>query len=259
MDTVTEWFDSIYGDPLYLHLYEHDDGALAAGEAEGVQRLVTPAGGARWLEACCGFGRHAERLAKAGFDVVGFDRSPMMLRRAAARAAAARLSVRYIRADIRKPPFAGGFDCASLLFDSFGFFRSDEEHLDAMLGLAAALDTHGRLIVELSNRERLLADLPSVEVEERHGCRIRKEHRFDLPRGRLLSTLEVEGAHGIRRWRLDRRLFTAAELALLSSRAGFDQVEFRGDWDGSRLERGSPRCILVARKAAFADMPALGD
>jgi len=257
MDTVTAWFDSVYSDPLYLTLYEQEDDRRAGDEAGGAMRLLSPPSDGMWLDVCCGFGRHAEELARRGLRVVGVDRSRMMLDRARVRASKLSLRPDYVQGDLRALPLQGVFDCASVLFDSFGYFAFDVEHQDALLSLAGALKTHGRALIQLSNRERLVARLPAREVEERQGYRVTKEHRLDLALGTLTSTLRIDGDHGERAWRLELRLFAASELRDLCERAGFDEILFLGDWDGSAYGPKSPCMILTARKAAFADIPPL--
>lgn len=258
MDTVTEWFDGVYSDPLYLTLYEQDDDERAEAEASSALRLLSAPAGALWLDACSGFGRHAEKLAASGLRVVGVDRSRMMVQRALARARDVQARPDYVRADLRALPFSGLFDCASLFFDSFGYFEFDVEHQDALLSLAASLKTHGKILIQLSNRERLVTALPETEVEERRGYRVTKRHRLDLVAGRMTSSLRIEGHGDGRDWALRIRLFAASELRDLCERAGFDEFRLYGDWEGSSYGPRSPQMILTARKAAFSDLPPLG-
>jgi SAM-dependent methyltransferase len=259
MGTVTEWFDSVYTDPLYLSLYEQDDDGRAADEARGAMRLLAPTPGARWLDVACGFGRHAEHLTAAGLCVVGVDRSPLMLHRAQVRAQQLPSPPGYVRGDLRTLPVRDSFECASLFFDSFGYFTPDVQHQDALFSLAGALTTHGRLIVHLSNRERLVAELPTSEVEQRGHFRVTKQHHIDLVEGLLESTLTIEGDGTLRKWPFRLRLFTASELRNLCECAGFDDILIFGDWEGAPYGPKSPFLILTARKAAFQDIQPLAD
>lgn len=257
MDTVTEWFDSVYSDPLYLTLYEQEDDRRAGDEAGGAMRLLSPPADALWLDACCGFGRHAQRLAASGVRVVGVDRSALMLHRARARTHGVSVKPRYVQGDLRALPLAASFDCASLFFDSFGYFTLDVQHQDALFSISAALRTHGRLLLHLSNRERIVGTLPATEQEERGDYRITKRHHLDLAAGVLNSTLQIEGNGHSREWRFHLRTFAASELSDLCRCAGFDEIRFVGDWDGAPYGPRSPYLILTARKAAFADIAPL--
>ena len=64
----------------------------------------------RILDVPCGFGRHANRLAARGYDVVGVDLVAGFLERARAGAAAAGLRVDYRQADMRALEFVAEFD-----------------------------------------------------------------------------------------------------------------------------------------------------
>jgi len=254
---MNAWFDRVYSDPLYLELYETSDTQAAAMEAGGAARLLAATQGARWLEACCGFGRHAEQFAGAGYDVVGVDRSAMMLARARIRAGGSYPNLRYVRADLRQLPFKESFDCATVMFDSFGYFHDDDTNLEALLSLGSALKVHGRLLIQLDNRERIVGDWQPRIVERRPPYEIIKERRLDLAHGRLSWKMQISGGDKSAAWEIDMRLFTASELRDLLERAGFDQIRFLGDWDGSCYGRQSPFLIAAARKAAFADIPPL--
>jgi SAM-dependent methyltransferase len=253
---MVTWFDRVYTDPLYLQLYEEDDTRKAPAEVQGLQRLCRPPEDARWLDACCGFGRHAECLADAGLEVVGVDRSVLMLTRARARAVGRVRSPLYVRADIRSLPFADAFDGVSLFFDSFGYFQDDTEHRDALLALALALRPHGQILIQQTNREHLLAHWQPQRDDVHGKIRISRTCRFDLARGRYSWQQTMVGEGTQREWVIDLRLFTASELGALLEATGFDQIRFCGDWDGSIYSVDSPFMIVQARKATFADVPA---
>src|SRR3954452_12963337 len=79
-------------------------------EAPGLRALLPPLAGRRVLDAGCGTGRTSAWVAGAGAEVVGFDASPEMLRRARERVPSASFSL----ADPAEPlPFGNGsFDLA---------------------------------------------------------------------------------------------------------------------------------------------------
>lgn len=71
-------------------------------EAPGLRALFPPLAGRRVLDAGCGTGRTSARLAAGGAEVVGFDVSPEMLRRARERVPGAS----FLAADLAEPlPF----------------------------------------------------------------------------------------------------------------------------------------------------------
>ncbi|MGH2984361.1 MAG: class I SAM-dependent methyltransferase, partial [Solirubrobacterales bacterium] len=112
--------ESFFDHPLYLRTVraERTD-AASTKEALAAARLVGCKPGALILDAGCGNGRHALPLARAGYRVVAFDRSALLL--AAGRRAAGRA---------RWPQFVCG-TYANLPFDTGRF--------DAVLSLGTAL------------------------------------------------------------------------------------------------------------------------
>ena len=77
------------------------------------------------LDAPCGFGRHSVPLARAGYRVVGADRSQVLLDEAAARR---RRRPKLVQADYRELPFAdASFDAALNLFSSIGYLGDEED------------------------------------------------------------------------------------------------------------------------------------
>jgi SAM-dependent methyltransferase len=81
---VNDW-DRLFDD-LYLKTYAplqraEDAEALALGAIQ----LADCEPAADVLDAACGYGRHSRVLARAGYRVVGLDRSPVLLAEASRR------------------------------------------------------------------------------------------------------------------------------------------------------------------------------
>ena len=86
--------------------------------------------GARVLDAGCGIGRHSIELAKRGYEVVGFDISPLYLEEARRAADAAGVTVRLVKGDMRDVGHALGeekpFQAVVNMFTSHGYYRKDD-------------------------------------------------------------------------------------------------------------------------------------
>lgn len=78
------------------------DSGVPSRELERIlaERAIAPC---RTLELGCGTGTNAIYLAKRGFEVVGTDLSPLAIEKAKEKAAAAKVSVRFLVADIARP------------------------------------------------------------------------------------------------------------------------------------------------------------
>src|ERR1700722_18814116 len=99
-----------FGDD-YLYFYEDsiDDEHSDSDTAEILSLLDLPPG-SRILDAPCGHGRIARRLAAAGMEVTGVDITPAYLEQARADPQLAPNAVTYLEGDVRALPVAGPFD-----------------------------------------------------------------------------------------------------------------------------------------------------
>src|ERR1700679_3986815 len=120
--------EGTFGDD-YLYFYEEsiDDAHSDADTAEILGLLDLPAG-ARILDAPCGHGRIARRLAAAGMEVTGVDLTPAYLEQARADPHVRPDSVTYLEGDIRALPVDGPFDAVVCWLNSFGYYDDADCH-----------------------------------------------------------------------------------------------------------------------------------
>ena len=98
----------------------------------------------------CGYGRYAIPLARAGYRVVGVDRSETLLAEARRRAGHERWP-KLTRADYRELPFPdGSFNAALNLFSSLGYL-GDEEDTRVLAEIGRVLRPGGRLIASVEH------------------------------------------------------------------------------------------------------------
>ena len=120
--------EGTFGDD-YLYFYEEsiDDAHSDADTAEILGLLDLPAG-ARILDAPCGHGRIARRLAAAGMEVTGVDLTPAYLEQARADPHLRPDTVTYLEGDIRALPVDGPFDAVVCWLNSFGYYDDADCH-----------------------------------------------------------------------------------------------------------------------------------
>jgi len=143
----------------------------------------------RLLDAPCGHGRHANRLAARGYEVAGLDRSPEFLDRARADARERGVAERvaYREGDLRSLPYDdAAFDGVYNLFTSFGFF-DEAGNREQLAEFARVLRPGGRLVMELAHRDGLLYDYRSASVTETAAGTVVEERSFDPLTGRNRS------------------------------------------------------------------------
>ncbi|HEY7567275.1 MAG TPA: class I SAM-dependent methyltransferase [Gemmatimonadaceae bacterium] len=167
------------------------------------------------LDVCCGPGRHANRLARAGYRVVGIDNNAAAIERARA---AAPEAATYRVGDMRNLEVLGErFDAVTNLWASFGYF--DDATNEAVLRqIAGVLRPGGRALIDLYNREHMLS-LPASEMTSRDGMTVTTERFWTGNRLRVRLAYS-SGASDEFEW----RLYTADELSELCSLAGLTPV-----------------------------------
>jgi SAM-dependent methyltransferase len=138
----------IFGDD-YLGFYEQMLEERSDSEVELVLRLLDLPDGAEVLDAPCGHGRIANRLAARGFRVTGLDNNAKFIELARLRATEQGVSVDYLQGDLRELPFEGRFDAVINWFTSFGYF-DDDTNRAVLAGFRRALKSGG----VLSGRDR---------------------------------------------------------------------------------------------------------
>ena len=218
-----------------------DDAAALAGLLE-----LPP--GARVLDAPCGSGRIAVRLAERGLDLTGIDNSPTEIELARRAAAKHGVDARFEVRDVRDAP-EEDFDALVVWGNSFGYMPHAEtlEHLAAC---RRALRDGGRLVLDTS----VLAEsiLPSFRAELDYDLgevRMQATQRYDAPRSRLIGEMrftapdaEPEEAVAV------HHVYTLAELLRMLGSAGFEVDELIGDLAERRpFELGDGRLVLLGR------------
>lgn len=121
--------------------------------------LLDPSPGERVLDLGCGTGHLTDRIADAGAEVVGIDRSGEMI--ASARETYPDRS--FARADARALPVSGGFDA---VFSNATLHWVDADDQSTVLAeVADMLRPEGRLVVELGGAGNVSAIVDPVVAE----------------------------------------------------------------------------------------------
>ena len=148
MFNSSNWFKEWFNSPYYHKLYfEHDEKEASSFINRLLDRLK-PANHARLLDVACGRGRHAKLLAEKGFDVTGIDLAPSSI------AIAKQMEhdhLHFFEHDMRLPFWINYFDHAFNFFTSFGYFKTEREHYNAIRTIANALIPNGTVVIDYLN------------------------------------------------------------------------------------------------------------
>ena len=235
-------------------------------DAELYLQLAHEAGG-DVLELAIGSGRVAIPLALAGHRVVGVDDDPAMLARGRdawrdQRGEADADRLEFLEGDFQTFRADGRFGLVLIAVNTFLLAEDDDARLRILASMREHLRPGGVAVIEVST--------PDDEELARYDGRIQHEWlrtdpatgeqvskhisaRYEPEEGTVSLTqiYEWTPAHGGPISRVAKvdvlHLVEAQHLAELARRAGFDEVDPRGDHLASPHGAGSHRLILLAR------------
>ena len=239
------WYEDFFGSD-YLIRYVHPE---TPAQVEAIDKILHLRKGGRILDVACGAGRHTIELAKRGYRVTGFDLSPALLAEARKAARTAGVKPTFVQGDMRRLPYRNAFDAAISMFTSFGYFDRPAEDREVLRGIARALRPRGKFLMELFNRDSLVARLPSQSWQARDdGTVVLEDASFDLLRGHFETRQVVIDRKGTREFTASVRAYTLAELKEMLDAAGLFVHRVLGGLDLSPYTSRSWRMVLYAVK-----------
>lgn len=134
---------------------EQCDGLLALARRYG-SRVPKSA-----VELCCGPAHHLREFARYGLRAYGVDSNAEMIAYARSLCKRDRVSVRFVRSDVRTFELPERVDIAYCLFDSFCHCSTDADAISALRATGAALRRGGVLILELTHPADFFAGIRS--------------------------------------------------------------------------------------------------
>lgn len=105
--------------------------------------------GGTMCELGCGTGAMTVRFARAGFDMIGVDRSADMLSVAQSKSGSTGQDILYIQQDMRELELAGPVDVMISVCDSMNYLLEEEEVRDVLGGVRKFLRPGGYFIFDL--------------------------------------------------------------------------------------------------------------
>lgn len=232
-----------FGDD-YLYFYEEsiDDEHSDSDTAEILGLLDLPPG-SEILDAPCGHGRLARRLAAAGMVVTGVDITPSYLEQARSHP----VPVTYVQGDLRRLPVDGPFDAVVCWLNSFGYYGDDDCHR-VLREFQRVLRPGGTVAVDTMHHDggvRHFTPAPDAVVVRRGDDTMVEVSTFDPLTGRMVVERTVHRDGQTRNASYFVRLPTPPEWVVWLEAAGFHDVRFRGG-GGGPLELDSWEMVVAA-------------
>lgn len=247
---VQPWYRTWFESPWYMKLYRH----RTEDEARQAVALVHDAAhipeGARILDLCCGYGRHAMALAEQGYDVVGLDQSAFLISRA--QEEYAHPACTYVVGDMRGPYPHAPYNAIVNFFTSFGYFDNHADHQQVFTTMFNALVPGGVLIMDFLNAEVTRRTLVAESMQLVDGATVIQERRIEEPVVKKTITISNPCCYEVQ-YHEQVWLYTAHDLMQMATEAGFTVETVYGSYSGSPFDpETSPRCILIAHRPANA-------
>ena len=241
-------WEAVFEPEDYLYFYEDmltDEQTQI--EVDFIRRELDLKDPKKILDIACGYGRHANRLALYGHEVVGVDLSEKFLKMAKEDAEKLNVKVNYILGDIREINFDEEFDAVISMFTSFGYYE-DEDNLKILKNVAKSLKRGGKFLLDLSNRDFILRNFLPYVVIEKDGNYMIDFNIVDITEGRIYNK-RVVIRDGIKKEKpFFIRLYTPTEIKLLLEFVGLKVLKFYGGYDSSPLSIYSRRMIVISEK-----------
>jgi SAM-dependent methyltransferase len=243
------WFVDLF-DEDYLRTLPFLTPQATQAEAEFVIDAMGLTPGAQVLDVGCGYGRHAMELAARGFHVVGLDMSTPLLVRGGEEAHRRGLTINFVRGDMRELDFEAQFNGAYCLFSTFGYF-DDETNKKTVSNIARALKPGGRVLIEILNRDYVIADLPTRVWWEGEGCVVLEEVELNYFSSRIQVNRSVVFDDGRQlEQEISVRAYSLHEVGKLLHAAGFRVLEVSGAYHtrGRFFGNQSRHIIVLAER-----------
>jgi ubiquinone/menaquinone biosynthesis C-methylase UbiE len=261
------YYDGDYPSPFGVYAENLDEITEYQGVAADLKRYQELARGQAVLEVCCGTGRVAIALGRAGIPVLGVDISTGMLRAAeenlARESEEVRSRVRLVQSDVTALSLGErDFSFAICAFNSLLCIPSFAGQRAALSSLAAHLRSRGRLALDVVNPTKLQLGgdpVPKPFFTRRNPHNGRTYTRFAMAspfdaeqRQKLhgwYDELDESGVVHRRAYEMTWRPIFRFELELMLREAGFSILSIEGGHRREKFGAESPRMFVVAEKS----------
>jgi ubiquinone/menaquinone biosynthesis C-methylase UbiE len=240
------WFKDWFNSPYYHQLYAHRDEQEAAIFIDKLVAHLQPKKGAKMLDVACGKGRHSMQLATKGYDVTGIDLSSESI------AEALQSEDEYLHFyehDMRLPFWINYFDVVFNFFTSFGYFKTQREHDNAIRSIVKSIKPGGTFVMDFLNVQ-YSSGKEVAETTQYVGTTTYKISKWSDAH-HFYKKIIVEDAALAKPFQYTEKVakFTLADFKIMFAKQGLSIQEVFGDYNfGPYDDINSPRLVMVCTK-----------
>lgn len=239
-----KWFQYWFNSPYYHILYQKRNDAEAEEFIDNLTEFLKPATDTKMLDIACGKGRHAIYLSKKGFDVTGIDLSEHSIKHAKT---FENDKLHFLVHDMRKLFYINYFDIAFNLFTSFGYFETENEHVNALKSFRKSLNKNGILIIDYFNTEKIIKNLNSSETTTLNDITF-NIHKNVID-GKVIKDIRFEDQGHSFNFKEEVKAFTLADFDSMLAKAGMTITKTFGSYNLENFDQvNSDRLILICKK-----------
>jgi len=240
-----DWFIDLYDDFRMRTGFGSIPVEQTCQEVDFLWDVLALAPGSKVLDLFSGAGRHSKELARRGCMTTGIEQSCRYVELARAGAPE---GARFLAGDVRTVDFGSGFDGAIIMFHSFGYF-TDEEDRQVLAKIHQALRSGGRFLVEILNRDWVLANFQEREQKMLDGVQVVETRRFDALTSRNHFRIERHSASGTVTREGAWRLYSPHEMKGVSEAAGLEFLDAYATIEKAPLSKDTRLMRMLFRRA----------
>ena len=240
------WFKNWFNSPYYHQLYFNRDTSEAAAFINKLITYLKPATGSTMLDVACGKGRHSMQLASNGFDVTGIDLSEDSIKEALQQQGD---NLHFYQHDMRLPFRINYFDYAFNFFTSFGYFKTQREHDNAVRTIAQSLKPGGTFVMDYLNVHYSEDHTVHHSEKEINDVNFIITKWYDEDYFYKKITIEDEGLQEPLVYTEKVAKFSLGDFTEMFAYQGMQIQEVFGDYAFTHYDiRKSPRLVMIAKK-----------
>jgi len=228
----------IYGNPAYYEIaFSFFDVKKQVDTFMLIVREFSKIKVKRFLDVACGPSLQLREIAKRGYEAVGLDSSPQMLRYLSGKAKEEGLRIEVVRADMSNFTLGKKVDFAFIMMGSL-VFRSNEEFLDHLDSVAGSLKKGGLYFIQ-----NKIVDWTRIAEQswtmEKDGTAVRATYSFTFWKDVLNQAYTERGVLDINDHGQTRKLVSEEDLKLIFPQEFkalvklHGRFEFLGWWEGN--------------------------